>query len=196
MSLKSIAFYISEKPDRYAVYALSDLHFMDMKKGFSLIELMITLVILGVLAGVAAPGLGNLILDSRLESVAADVRNIFATSRSKSIANGETARIEFTNTSLTTCITDDISQACSERPEDDVLSELNWASEQITVGRNSALETPILIDPRGRIRPTQNVIDITFCDERGIDYGLILNVNQVGRTTLGKISNKEGKQCL
>jgi|GEM_PF-5540440 len=163
--------------------------------GFSLVELVITLTILGLLAGIAVPGLGSWISDSKLESVATSFRNTVAKSRSRSISTGEVVRIEIASNSLKTCIVTDSTEACSTRPADDILGELAWDSAQISIGRNSTLESPILVDPRGRIKPSQNVIDISFCDYRGESKGLIVSINQVGRSTLGKLADKEYMEC-
>lgn len=53
--------------------------------GFTLIELMITLVILGILVGIVAPGFQKMIRDNRIKSEAFSMRAALSTARSEAM---------------------------------------------------------------------------------------------------------------
>jgi type IV fimbrial biogenesis protein FimT len=53
--------------------------------GFTLIELMIVVVIIGVMLGLAAPSFRSFILDQRLRATSADLRIAILTARSESV---------------------------------------------------------------------------------------------------------------
>jgi type IV fimbrial biogenesis protein FimT len=53
--------------------------------GFTIIELMIVLVIAGVMATLAAPSLGDLVVRMRLKTAAADLHSSFVLARSEAI---------------------------------------------------------------------------------------------------------------
>lgn len=58
---------------------------MDREKGFTLIELMVTLVIAGILLSIAIPSFQNLIIDSRLNATASDLADAVRLARSEAL---------------------------------------------------------------------------------------------------------------
>jgi type IV fimbrial biogenesis protein FimT len=57
-------------------------------KGFTLIELMITLVILGVILGLAAPAMGDFVVRQRVSSQASELMLALAYARSEAVTQG------------------------------------------------------------------------------------------------------------
>lgn len=53
--------------------------------GFTLIELMIVLVLMGVLLGIGVPGFQSFILDQRLRATSTDIRLALSTTRSEAV---------------------------------------------------------------------------------------------------------------
>jgi type IV fimbrial biogenesis protein FimT len=64
------------------------------QKGFTLIELMITLVIMAVLLGVAAPNLAQLLRDNRAASEVNTFAGMFAYARREAVQRAQTTRLQ------------------------------------------------------------------------------------------------------
>jgi len=58
---------------------------MERVKGFTLIELMVTLVIAGVLLSIAIPSFQNMVIDSRLNAAAGDIADAVRLARSEAL---------------------------------------------------------------------------------------------------------------
>lgn len=58
---------------------------MDAKRGFTIIELMIVLVVVGVLASIAAPSLRDVVVRTRLKTAASDLHTSLMFARSEAI---------------------------------------------------------------------------------------------------------------
>ena len=58
---------------------------MDRMKGFTLLELMITLVIAGIIIAIAVPSFQNLIIDSRLNSTTSELADAVRLARSEAL---------------------------------------------------------------------------------------------------------------
>lgn len=62
-------------------------------RGFTMIELMVVLAILGILAGLAAPGMSKLIASQRVRAAASDLHLALVKARSEAIKRNATATI-------------------------------------------------------------------------------------------------------
>ena len=75
---------------------------MKRYRGFTLLELMITIGILGVLMGIAAPSLRDLVMNAAVTNQANDLMSAFAVARSEAIKRGVRTGI-CTSTNGTSC---------------------------------------------------------------------------------------------
>ncbi len=73
-------------------------------KGFTLIELMVTIAVAAILVALALPSFRNLIVNSRLNGVASDMVDFVSFARSESIKRNSTIQLcRADNSAATTC---------------------------------------------------------------------------------------------
>jgi len=77
----------------------------DHQRGFTLVELMIGLVVLGLLAAVALPAFQDFRLVQRLKSINAQVVTDMQFARSEAVSRNTILRVTFRNDDTTTCYT-------------------------------------------------------------------------------------------
>jgi prepilin-type N-terminal cleavage/methylation domain-containing protein len=71
-------------------------------RGFTLVELCLTLVILGVLLALAAPSMAAMITNARIKSAKEQILAGFNSAKSEAIRNNSSLRVVLTSTTLTT----------------------------------------------------------------------------------------------
>lgn len=71
------------------------MHIKSKKNGFSLMELMVTVTIIGVLAVMAAPSIGDVVDKSKIKSIAYGVNNGFQEARSEALKRNKNIRVDF-----------------------------------------------------------------------------------------------------
>lgn len=62
--------------------------------GFTIIELLLTLVVLGVLVAIGMPSMGNLIISQRVKTAASDLHVALTLARSEAIKRNATVQVE------------------------------------------------------------------------------------------------------
>lgn len=71
---------------------------LNNEKGLTLVELLAVIVILGIIAAIAIPSIGNIIQNSREKAVIADAQNVLAAANLYFIENPEAESVSITET--------------------------------------------------------------------------------------------------
>lgn len=74
---------------------------MNRRRGFTLIELSVVIVILAVLGAVMVPNMGKAIASHNARKYRSDVRNLFAFAREEAIRSGKTRTVLFGDSGFT-----------------------------------------------------------------------------------------------
>ncbi len=64
------------------------------EKGLTLVELLAVIVILGIIAAIAVPSIGNIIDNSRVKAIKADAQNVLAAANLYFIDNAEETEVD------------------------------------------------------------------------------------------------------
>ena len=67
---------------------------MQKNKGFTLIELMVTIAVLAILAGIAAPSFGNMMTQQNLKKSTNELIGVLQEARSKAVLERRNVKIE------------------------------------------------------------------------------------------------------
>ena len=161
-------------------------------RGFTLIELMFTVAILGIVAVIATPSLQNFVLNNRIRSQAAALTSSLAFARTEAITRG---------TRVVTCpLTTSVTCGCRVDKEkwesgwqvfvdtdddgicdsDDSLLEVHGpldGSETTLLGSDN-VEFKVSFFYDGRAQSGIFVL----CDQRGVDHARVIEVLATGRT--------------
>lgn len=164
---------------------------MRKPNGVTLIELMISLGVLGILATLAAPGFADLIADSSRTTAVNDLFHALFFARSESMKRGAV---------VTVCKSSD-GLACA-RQGDWTIGWMVFANQDSDEPAARDTNEPVLAVyqgwSRGRItsnrpaysfRPyTQGVVNgtIVFCDTRGSEHARAIIVSHTGRPRISK----------
>ena len=169
--------------------------------GFTLIEIMVTLAVLGVLVTVAAPSITKLIQDSRIRTQANDLMASLAIARSESAKQGVRVTVcaSTTYTSTTPSCTGGTAWNSGYILFTDVNADGNFDAGTDTVlrigepltGGNTLVSNGFTAPPAGSVqyRPSgnTNVVPATpatfkLCDSRTGPFGRLITVFATGRT--------------
>ena len=148
-------------------------------RGFTAIELMVTVAILAVLAGLAAPSFNPIIERWRVRQVSEELQSTFYFARSEAIKRGGNVTIlrsddgggctaVGTDTSLWSCgwiVFADLDNDAEQDSGEDTLQTApapNKVNVQFTNTSDAKLTDPIKVDRWGRFSSTNAAIDFAF----------------------------------
>lgn len=159
--------------------------------GVTLIELVVTLSIVGILASLAAPGFANLLADSARTAAVNDLVHAIFLARSEAIrrsrivslcpsADGRTCARQYDWTQGWIVFVNESAEEPAVRGEDEPVLNVyqGWRRGRITSNRLSYSFRPY----------TQGVVNgtIVFCDSRGSEHARAIIVSHTGRPRVAK----------
>lgn len=160
------------------------------QKGFTLLELLFTLAIAGIVLALAVPALTQFTQNDRLKSLSMNLHFDLMLARSKSVErNIET--IVCPSTNQTSCTASSFNQGWITGIDEDNSGTIDNGEELLSVNSNindtvsfsSTIGNVIQFDSRGFHPNSSGVISI--CDSRGTDYAKTLSISRTGRVSRG-----------
>ncbi len=163
------------------------------QRGFTLIELMVTLVIFGILVSVGLPSFSNMTKDYRLVSEQRSLIAMLNMARSEASHRGQVVTIASkggSNWSKGFQIYTDADAAGNtayNAASDVLIKDLDASSTGITINSSSSADDGyISFRNNGGLNEGAGVTSLTLalCDTRGKDHGHALELNFVGQAKL------------
>ncbi|WP_258000273.1 type II secretion system protein [Bacillus sp. Marseille-P3661] len=102
-------------------------------KGFTLVELLAVIVILGIIAAIAVPSIGNIIDNSKKDAHVANARQLIEAARLKVASEG----INITTTATELQMTDLVSQGYLESAPKDPTGTGSYTAGEVYVQKNA-----------------------------------------------------------
>jgi type IV fimbrial biogenesis protein FimT len=176
-------------------------------KGFTLLELVIIIAILGITMAFAAPGLGTMISNNRISSNASDFAAALQLAKAEAVARVNPVIVCKKNTTSNGCIASgDWSQGWFVFSDDNGDGAINTGETvlmihealeaRITFGGTTGVANSITFRPSGTTSVTSTEI-LIICDDRGFDSsarGILVTIT--GRGSMMKASDTGQTTCL
>ena len=146
-------------------------------KGFTLLELIIIIAILGLTMAIAAPGLSTMISNNRISSNASDFAAALQLAKAEAVARVNPVIVCKKNTGSTGCIGDgdwsqgwivfsDVNGDAAVDAGDIVLLNHETLNPNITFGGTAGVTDLITYRPSGTTSVTSTEV-LIICDDRG-----------------------------
>ena len=158
--------------------------------GFTLIELMVTLAVVAIVAGIAAPSFSDMMQDNRLITSSNELLGGIALTRSEAIKRGERVVICQSSNS-TSCggnssnwhqgwivFVDENTNGSVDDASTDIISVHQALNDSITLSMNN---NALSYDGDGLAVNLTNEVFFTFCDDRGDANRRGLGISITGR---------------
>jgi len=163
---------------------------MKQQLGFTLIELMVTLSVIGIMAAIATPSFSDLIQDNRLTTRSNELLAAVALTRSEAIKRGENVVICQSSTQ-SSCggsnnnwhqgwmvFVDDDAQGDFDAGTDEILSVRSALGDNLTLSLGSS---SIAYGGDGLASNVNANLSFLLCDDRGNDHRTGLGISVTGR---------------
>lgn len=148
-------------------------------KGFTLIELMVTVAIVGILLGLGVPSLTNYLKDRRIENQTRALFARFQAARYEAVSRGQIVALEQTGGSLRMFV--DVNGDGNFDGGDTLLKlwDDDFAGIDVDVTDDLSL---ISFRANGMLN-SGGIIQLALCDDRGVNSGQLLTLNIAGQVS-------------
>ncbi len=162
----------------------------EKQQGFTIIELMVTLVVLGVLLSIAVPSFLNWIQTNSLNSYTRNLISALTLARSEAVSRqiGVTVRKGSPQTPQKWSdgfhmYTDPQGNSAYSQVTDTMIREVNLSVDGLTVQTNGSGNNFVSFKNTGTLNEASPV-SITVCSRNG--KGRLIQVNMIGQVSIGK----------
>ena len=178
-------------------------------KGFTLLELIIVITILGISLAISAPGLRTMIVNNRISSNASDFASALQLAKAEAVARLNPVIVCKKNAASTGCIaggdwsqgwivfSDDNDNGTVDAPNEAVLLVHEALHERISFGGNtSEVDTSITFRPSG-ISSVTTTSTLIICNDNLFDHsarGILVTIT--GRGSVMKAGETGQTTCL
>ena len=137
--------------------------------GFTLIELMVTIAVLAIIAGIAAPSINTQLANQRVKSTTSTLENALKESRTESVIRRQKITLTYTNTSTPKVIT-------ITAPGSTIIASYSYNSRSVI---KPDIATPTTFEPSKQVA---TALTYTVCDSysgatsRQIEVDKIANI--------------------
>ena len=182
---------------------------MNQLKGFTILEVMMVIVVVGILSMVAIPSIGQWINNQRIKSHMYDFLNALGIARSEAIKRKTPVSICSSNNGASCAGSNDWKSGWIIFQDSDGDGVVDVADGDVIIsvadsisgatGNNTAnaIEVRLLYKTDGSLDDTSLTVPfrIAFCDNRGEDDGRQVNVGLVGRASAEGGTNESISDC-
>lgn len=145
--------------------------------GFTLIELMVTIAVLAIIVGIAAPSISTQLANQRVKSTTATLANALKEAKAESIIRRQNVTLSYNNTSTPKMIT-------VTTPDSKTIANYSY-NVKSTIKPDTAIT--IVFEPSKRVNTARAY---TICDSNANATSRQTEVDQVAN-----ITNKVGGAC-
>lgn len=135
---------------------------MQKNKGFTLIELMVTIAVLAIIAMIAGPSFSNMLLKQNLKKSTQELANVLVQARSKAVLERREVTVQL-NTSAVA----------------DSLTQLNWMPEGKAVLKTGS-PTSITFLATGLIKSATADTSFTICEKASGELSRTVSISRMG----------------
>lgn len=161
----------------------------EKQTGFTLIELMITLIVLSIALTIAVPNFVTWIKNNRIDAATRNLAGVFQLARSEAVSRQTVITVnsggDWSNDLTMYTDTSPTGNTNYNAAEDSLIKSLDYLMEGITVESMDGNDDFISFTSTGLLNePTVNPRVIAICDDRGVPEGSEITISLVGRTTI------------
>ncbi|GAA5317385.1 MAG: hypothetical protein AseanaTS_25900 [Candidatus Pelagadaptatus aseana] len=158
------------------------------QRGFTLIELMVTVVVLAILVTVALPGFNTMIDNQRIQSTQRTMLSAINLARSEATHRNQTVTIASAGGAdwedgISIYTDNDAGGNTAFTGADTLIKDISGAiSDAVTVRTDG--NAFISFQGNGMLNEAGNTVTMAICDERGPAFGRAINISRVGRASV------------
>lgn len=152
---------------------------MKKNKGFTLIELMVTIAVLAIIAGMAAPSFGDLVGRQNLSKSTQDLAGLIKEARSQAVLVRQDVKLEIVEDQEAFIKRSDeiaANAALKKQRESKLLYLWGPAGKSILSGT----ETSITFEMTGKVKGTSSDTSIVICNKTNGDKSKIITITKMG----------------